>query len=147
MHASSDKNWIHVPTNPVLGNMAPTAPDIQAPVVLSPNCVRTGRTNAHNTSFPVYEQVGSTQGLSTFQLTVKYPCFRMNDELAMAMALVYENRPHILHLAKQSRNLGPRVQSIMQHYASHARQPTPDNVAQHRSSGTFFDVEDGTFIA
>ena len=43
IHSSSSKQWLHVPSNPILGIYAPSDPYIQGPVILSSNCIRGGR--------------------------------------------------------------------------------------------------------
>ena len=116
-------------------------------MVLTANCVRAGRSNASSDSFPVYEQIGNTNGLSTFQLSLKHPPVVMNEDVAISMGVVYENRPDILYIAKQSDTLAPRIDDVVQHYGCHTSKPTQQTVSYHASSGTYVDAEDAFLIS
>ena len=146
-HSSASLQWLHVPTNPVFGNRPPLVPDLQAPVVLSGNCLRPGKTNQMNTSYPVYEQTGSTTGLSTFRLTSRFPHFQMTDEIALGMGLVYENRPDILHLSKQSPALSDGIDDIVQFYSTHRHGRPYINVERHYLAASYIQLEDAHIIA
>ena len=147
MHSGCNQQWIHVPTHPVLKNKAPLAADVLAPVVVSANNVRDGRTNAHSTSFPVFMQVGSTLGLSTFRLTAKHPVYQMNDDIALAMGLTLNHRPDILHHSKQSRYLADKISTFSEHYLRHSARPTHDDIIRHLSGGSMVYTEEAHLLS
>ena len=142
LHPPPTSNWLHVPTHPVLHNIAMNGTDILAPATVTGCQVRSGRTNAMNTSFPVYHQSGNSAGLSTFKLQSQTVDTSYDARAALAKGLVLSNRSDILHYAQQDTYLHWQAPKLLSHYNEHPGQPTQQQITSHLSTGTFLHIED-----
>ena len=147
VHCPPRINRLHVPTNPVLKNYAPSVPDVLAPAVLTSNMCRPGHTGQYNSSFPVYRQTGNTSGLSTFRLSSKVQTYTPSPEITAAKALMLQHRPDILHVAQQSTQVASTIPPILDYYMSAPDHPTDQDVAFHKQTGSYIDMEDAFFLS
>ena len=147
VHCPPRINRLHVPTNPVLKNLAPSVPDVLAPAVLTSNMCRPGHTGQYNSSFPVYRQTGNTSGLSTFRLSSKVQTYTPSAQIAAAKGLVLQHRPDILHVAQQTTQVASTIPSLLDYYTSAPNHPTDQDVASHKETGSYLDMEDAFFLS
>ena len=147
VHCYPHVNRFHVPTNPVLNNFAPPAPDVLAPAVFSSNICRPGCTGQYNFSFPVYRQTGNTSGLSTFRLSSQLQTYTPSTEIAAAKGLVLQHRPDILHATQQTKHVASTIPQLLDYYTSSPHHPSDNDIASHKQTGSYIDMEDAFFLS
>jgi hypothetical protein len=86
------KSIIHVPINPVLGDMGFQLPDTTAAAVLTPNVIRAGRMGKWTNSSHVINAIGGYTGISSSSIAPKMDVPILNMRLATAEFLSATNR-------------------------------------------------------
>ena len=91
---------VHVPRNPVLGDLGFQIPDTCAAAVLTPNVIRAGRMGRWTNSSHVVTAIGGYTGISSSSIAEKYDCTFHNERLGTACTLAMRHRPDIYEVCQ-----------------------------------------------
>lgn len=91
---------LHVPKNPILGDVGFQIPDTSAAAILTPNVIRSGRMSKWTHSSHVAKAIGGYTGISTSTLALKVPRTVSDARLSGAECLAMSHRADIYHIAR-----------------------------------------------
>jgi hypothetical protein len=94
------KPVIHVPRNPVLGDLGLQYPDRCAAAILTPNVIRAGRMGKWTNSSHVVAAVGGYSGISSSSLALDVDINVVDTRLAAAQCLAMTHRSDIYHICR-----------------------------------------------
>jgi predicted GIY-YIG superfamily endonuclease len=144
-HCDGRTPYVHVPSHPLLRSNSPAVQDFLAPAIISAKVVKSGRSNQYNTSFPVFQQQGSTVGLSTMRLSTRPHPVRLTDDIALCSGLTLTHRPDILEYCIQSDIFeSETVPEILDTYRAH--NPPLALIEQCARQGTIIDDQDAYLL-
>ena len=137
----SVKQFLHVPENPVLGNIQSGSVDLTAPCVVSTRLTRKPYVSENNTRYPVVQMRSSDAGVSSFALnpvpdTVHY----VTDSDGASFGLVLNERPEIAASCKKNSKLGPEWCKSYMDYASET--VSREEINRCKQQGTYIPVAD-----
>jgi hypothetical protein len=95
------KPMIHVPRNPLLGDLGYQSPDTTAAAVLTPNVVRAGRMGKWTHSSHVINAVGGYSGISSSSIAQRVDMTIKDERLAAAQLLSATNRSDVMQTVRQ----------------------------------------------
>lgn len=136
---------VHVPTNPVLGNVGLQFPDVSAAAVLTPNVIRAGRMGRWTNSNHVVAAVGGYGGISTSSLAVKYDSVIVDDRIAASSCLAMRQRSDIYYIYQQrSADVPGGVEDLkaMLNWYDRVVRPDSRKIQQSLEGSTYILVED-----
>ena len=87
---------IHVPRNPVLGNMGLPYPDTTAAAILTPNVIRAGRMGKWTNSTHVINAIGGYTGISSSTISQRLDLCVSDDRLLASEFLSANHRPDVM---------------------------------------------------
>ena len=143
-HCNGKFDFIHPPENP-LGNVSEQTNDQLAPVTISPNIVRCGKSSMYNTSYPVFKEYGSPVGMASFKLDSK-PVFQQEVSLEdrKFIGLALDCRTDIRQIlsvdggAFQSRE---NMNAVLEEFRKNLKPPV-DQILKALSCGSFVTKQD-----
>jgi predicted GIY-YIG superfamily endonuclease len=139
------ESFIHVPLNPVVGDLGFQCVDTSAAVVLTPNVIRSGRMGKWSNSTHIVEAVGGYAGISSSSLSpcITVPC---NDErLSAASCLSIRYRSDIYHICRE-REIAffgddAHFKRMLNDFDERGS-PSDADIAQSLKGSTFIDISD-----
>ena len=137
------KSFVHVPLNPVLGDMGLQLTDTCAAAMLVPNVVRAGRMGKWTNSSHVVAAVGGYSGISSSSIAAKVDQRPLNKRLSASSCLAMNNRPDVLNTFRaRCANLELESESVdyeLWHYEQFSK-PSVDKVLESMSGATVIDM-------
>ena len=138
IHAMHNADYVHVPKNPVMSGPL-LQPFPFAPLVTSANIIRNEQVHAHNASFRVVRQIGTSAGLSTFSLAKEnYHHHPLSEDLRNITNVILNERNDILEHMRATKT--PEVIGSIKSFQGDL--PSQKKIHECKKSGTFIEVDD-----